>query len=78
MSKKIELNVEKPETPKRSTADTLNQEHTGLEFYVHNANSTAPMMYYMYDSRDEADDAAEGYPEAEIFVRDVSEWRKAP
>ena len=78
MSKKIELNVEKPEPPKRSTADILNSDHCGVEFYVHFPTSNAPMMYYICSSREDADEIAGSDPAAEIFVREVSEWRKAP
>lgn len=78
MSKALKLNTNQSPPPKeRSLTDILNSDHVGVEFYVHVPNSTTPMMYYFYDSRDEADTIAVGLG-GEVFVREVSEWRKAP
>lgn len=66
-----------PAAKQPTLEEVLNADHIGVEFYVHVPNSTAPMMYYVYDSREEADDIAKGVG-GQVFVRDVSEWRVAP
>lgn len=80
MSKDLKLSLSQSDKPKvkpYSPLDALNADHIGVEFYVHVPHSTAPMMYYIYDSRDDADTIAKGVG-GEVFVRDVSEWRVAP
>lgn len=77
MSREIQLNIEPSRKP-RSLTEILNGGHVGVEFYVHNPHTSAPMMYNIYEDRDEADEAAARIPDSTVFVREVSEWRVAP
>lgn len=78
MSKDLKLNTEQSLSPvvkRRSVVDMLNDGHVGVEFYAE-TGSTAPMMYFMFDSREEADEAAG--PSGKVFVREVGPWKVAP
>lgn len=80
MSKELKLEVDPPTppVPVRSLVDILNDDHVGVEFYVHHPRSTAPWFYSLFGSREEADEDAARSPGATVFVRDVSEWRPTP
>jgi len=78
MSKDLKLNTAQSASPvakPRSAEDMLNDGHTGYEFYAE-TGSTAPMMYFVFDNRQEADEAAG--PNGKVFYREVGTWKALP